>query len=409
MDELWDSLWNIVGLLFVFCILGLPLIVGLVNWIVELFESHNQKLKQAENIIASKNILENKKQEIIDIQNKKELELLEIQNRNIQLQNDLNNIIDNSQNCPWLAERISDYFEMLDTRDEIYLKHKKNPAITASKLVAEIKKEKKELLKANKMFQYQLTFLTSTFPMLEDAMQLESIELEDAIANISTNEKAKTDYEVLSNYLSPEEYNKLSDIDKYQLALDRYMQKKKKSLWEIGISYERYIGYIYETKNYKVIYNGALEGFNDLGRDIIAENKDEILIIQCKYWKKERIIHENVVFQLYGTMILKQLNTSKKVKGILVTTTSLSEEAKQIAQYLNIQVRENETFDKTYPCIKCNINRITNEKIYHLPFDQQYDRIQIDINKNELYVATVKEAENLGFRRAKRHILGENA
>lgn len=324
----------------------------------------------------------------------------------LEKEKDINKIIDDSQNCPWLAERISDYFEMLDTKEEQYLIHKRNPAIVASKLIAEMKKDKKELLKENKLLQYQLTYLISNFPMLEDLMQLSNSEIQEAISNINENEDNKDEYDILKNYISPEEYNKLPTIEKYQLALDRYLNKKQKSLWEIGISYERYIGYIYENKGYKVLFNGALEGFDDLGRDVIAENKNEILIIQCKYWKKERIIHEKHIFQLYGTMILKQLNTKKKVKGILVTTTILSDTAKQIAKYLNIQFKENEIFDKTYPCIKCNINKTTKEMIYHFPFDQQYDRIQIDLKSGEKYVSTVIEAEMLGFRRAKRHFIG---
>lgn len=39
-------------------------------------------------------------------------------------------------------------------------------------------------------------------------------------------------------------------------------------------------------------------------------------------------------------------------------------------------------------------------KIYHLPFDQQYDRTIIEEEGNERYVETVKEAEALGFRHA---------
>lgn len=396
-----DDFWNFISLIFIFCIFVLPFIVSGIEWIYEQIK----KVKKANEILSKANILENKKREIITIQQRNKEELLQIQNTNIQIKNDINNIIDSTQNCPWLAERISDYFEMLDTQKENYLRYKKNPAIKSSVVVSNIKKEKKELLKENKLLKYQLTFLISEFPMLEDAMQLSTEELKNAINSINNNNENKEEYEVLKNYLTPDEYNKLSNVDKYQLALERYLNKKKKSLWEVGISYERYIGYVYENKHYKVIYNGAIEGFNDLGRDIIAENDNEILIIQCKYWRKEKIIRENVIFQLYGTMILKQLETKKVVKGILVTTTSLSEEAKKIATYLNIQVKENDNFDKTYPCVKCNINRTTKEKIYHLPFDQQYDRIQIDIDGGEKYVSTVKEAEDLGFRRAKRHIM----
>ena len=44
--------------------------------------------------------------------------------------------------------------------------------------------------------------------------------------------------------------------------------------------------------------------------------------------------------------------------------------------------------------IKCNINR--GERIYHLPFDQQYHRTEIK-NTGEFYAMTVKEATQEGF------------
>jgi hypothetical protein len=53
-----------------------------------------------------------------------------------------------------------------------------------------------------------------------------------------------------------------------------------------------------------------------------------------------------------------------------------------------------------YPCIKCNISRTDDTKIYHLPFDQQYDKTIIEPDRMECYVETVEEAETLGFRRA---------
>jgi hypothetical protein len=53
--------------------------------------------------------------------------------------------------------------------------------------------------------------------------------------------------------------------------------------------------------------------------------------------------------------------------------------------------------------IKCNINQSSKEKIYHLPFDQQYDRTKIIPSSGEFYAATVAEAEKKGFRRAFRH------
>lgn len=392
-----------ITIIILIIMFGLPTLYAIFVGILELFKNFNKELKEAKLIKNNQNKFKQEQQEILNKQQENENKLLQIQRFNIQLKNEINKIIDNSQTSPWLANRIADYFEMLDTKEEMYLIHKKKPAITASKLVSEIKKEKRELLKKNKLLQYQLDYLVSNFPWLEDTMQLSVLDVKEALEYNNQNQDIKEDYEIIRNYISPEEYQKLSDIEKYQLALDRYLNKKK-SNFQIGIAYERYIGYIYENKNYKVLYNGALEGLNDLGRDIIAENNKEILIIQCKNWSKEKLIRENVIFQLYGTMILKQLETKKQVKGILVTTTKLSDTAKKIGNFLNIQFRENEIFDKFYPCIKCNINKTTKEKIYHLPFDQQYDRIQIDINSGEKYVSTVKEAENLGFRRAQKHL-----
>jgi len=59
--------------------------------------------------------------------------------------------------------------------------------------------------------------------------------------------------------------------------------------------------------------------------------------------------------------------------------------------------------DNGYPCIKCNISQIDGTRIYHLPFDQQYDKVKIEPHKGEFYCTSVKEAEDAGFRRAFRH------
>jgi hypothetical protein len=64
---------------------------------------------------------------------------------------------------------------------------------------------------------------------------------------------------------------------------------------------------------------------------------------------------------------------------------------------LGIEVIEEKALEK-YPIIKCNISN-DGSKIYHLPFDQMYDKTLIK-NKNEFYAFTVNEAEEKGFRRA---------
>jgi hypothetical protein len=117
------------------------------------------------------------------------------------------------------------------------------------------------------------------------------------------------------------------------------------------------------------------------------------------------MVREKHVFQLFGTTIhlRKQYpEPERRMQAVLCSTTALSEEAQEVAKELKINVRI-KPFDKTYPMIKCNINPSTKEKIYHLPFDQQYDRALIVNQPGEFYAKTTREAEENGFRRAWRY------
>lgn len=207
-------------------------------------------------------------------------------------------------------------------------------------------------------------------------------------------------------WLTPEEYREKSEEERNQLALKRY-KKKHLSNWEIGKLYENYIGFTYEQKGYKVNYNGIKERVEDKGRDLICENDEEILLIQCKNWNSSKTIFEKHIFQFYGSICQyrfeQQKNSSelflKKVRGIFYTTTKLSEFARHAAKELDIELVENDNMDKDYPCIKCNCGK-NGERIYHLPFDQQYDVTKISPEHGEFYAHTCKEAESRGFRRA---------
>lgn len=305
---------------------------------------------------------------------------------------------------PWLAELYSDIAFIEENKISNYLRHKERPALKASEEIQKISKENKNLTIQLKICENQLRYYETVFPWLEEFKEVDPIETYEMINGLNNNDE----YSQVKNYLSPEEYQKLSSAEKYQLALDRWKNKPNKTAWQIGIDYERYIGYVYEQKGYDVIYNGALKGLEDMGRDIIAENSKEILIIQCKYWRQEKAVHEKHIFQLYGTVILKKMETTKKVTGVFVTSTYLSQVAQKVANELKIEIKENVPFDKNYPCIKCNINRSTNEKIYHLPFDQQYDKVKIESKKGEYYARTTKEAEEKGFRHAFKHYIKES-
>ena len=72
-----------------------------------------------------------------------------------------------------------------------------------------------------------------------------------------------------------------------------------------------------------------------------------------------------------------------------------------MANYLKIEFVEKYELGE-FPRIKCNNGIDQNgirTKIYHLPFDQQYDNIKM-IHKDDFWAYTVEEAEKAGYRRA---------
>lgn len=324
---------------------------------------------------------------------KKQNQILQRNKRNsLQISERLQQELD--QSYPWLAGMYKRFQIEQDNHDAYMLSPH---ASTAKDIVKKLKSSNKELKYQNALLENQLLVYETLFPWLEE---FKNVDVDKAVEYVRQTQDDK-EYDNASNYLSPAEYKTLSTTKKNQLALDRY-KKHRKSDWEIGVDYERYIGYCYETNGYRVEYSGALDQLKDMGRDLICTKGKETLIVQCKRWSSHKTIHEKHIFQLYGsTMQLQFLNPDKEYISVFVTTTKLSDVAKYCASQLNIQVIENEKFND-YPCIKCNVSR-DGTKIYHLPFDQQYDRISIDTSAGECYVATVEEAEQKGFRRAFRH------
>ena len=84
------------------------------------------------------------------------------------------------------------------------------------------------------------------------------------------------------------------------------------------------------------------------------------------------------------------------LKGVFFTNTDFSPNAVKVAKLLDITLIPSFSIDE-FPRIKCNIGK--ENKIYHLPMDQQYDKVKIE-KPGEFYAFNVYEAELQGFRRA---------
>lgn len=302
---------------------------------------------------------------------------------------------------PVLAKAYEEYFKLQDKNLVDFLQLKDKPAIKASEVVAEYARIRREAERENKTLRYIIEYYESIAPFLVDLREeVEDSTTEDRPMSTTYTEEEREDQ--ATNYLTIDEYRKLSVSERNQLALERYW-KRPKSKWQIGKLYERYVGYLYESQGYSVDYVGIFKGLEDLGRDLIASKDNELVVIQCKNWSKFRTIYEKHIFQFFGTVFqYKDENKNKDVRAVFYTTTKLSDLARRFASELNIDLVEEHKLSTDYPCIKCNIAK-DGTRIYHLPFDQQYDNTKIEPAKGELYCATVNEAEVLGYRRAFRY------
>ncbi|PJE52014.1 hypothetical protein COV28_01130 [candidate division WWE3 bacterium CG10_big_fil_rev_8_21_14_0_10_48_23] len=329
---------------------------------------------------------------------KKERELAGEIKKNQKILNDVKELRKQySSGFPLLAKAYSEYFKVLDHRLMSHLVSKKYPALKAADTVREMSRLRREAVEAAKTYEYLIEYYETLFPFL---VEVKGEVLDEIAASETLREYTEEEREDrVTWYVTKEEYRKLSTTEKNQLALDRYWDRRKTKRG-IGNLYERYVGYLYEKDGYDVEYTGILSGFEDLGRDLITRKGNEIVVIQCKYWSQFKKIYENHIFQFFGTVYRYKFDyPDKKVSARFYTKTELSELARSFAHDLKIELFENFELEK-YPCIKCNVARHTGEKIYHLPFDQQYDTTIVEPARGEFYAMAVKEAEDKGFRRA---------
>lgn len=84
-------------------------------------------------------------------------------------------------------------------------------------------------------------------------------------------------------FLSLRKRTSLSDTDYSDVASLSSDKKPALSSFEIGLKYERYIGYLFETNGYEVEFNGAKRKYSDMGRDLIVSKDGTVFIVQTKY------------------------------------------------------------------------------------------------------------------------------
>lgn len=247
-------------------------------------------------------------------------------------------------------------------------------------------------------YQYKFEYLLSIYP------ELRKFKDDDAYIKYKEEEDKRCN---VKNWLSDGEYKKLSELEREQLAVDRYIKQEyyQWSDWEKGRNYEIYCAYILYNEGYDIIQEGLNKKLEDKGRDIIAIHREsgKVLIVQCKNWKSE--VRENIIFQLFGSYAQWLFENGRKlydpdVEPWMYVTGTVSPVAQDCAKMLKIQIRHLPM--GPFPPIKCNVNKNTGDKIYHLPFDRQYDLVKINA-KGKGYKFDIAEAIKEGFRRAYNH------
>lgn len=352
--------------------------------------------------------IEKEKQELVEYEEKSNIRLGEKYGK---LEQDKKTLLHAfKQNLNGAGEIYGNLYAEVDTdfldRFAEYFKDKKHASFNSSRIVAHLKREQKAKIKDLRKYEYVINAYERMFPWLSEFKEypMEAV--------LKANADDQEEEEIFTHYLSPEERETLTKTERFQRVLDRYEDSYDKTNWQIGLFYERYIGYTYDIKQWKVIMNGAKKRWQDMGIDIIASKDGKTELIQCKYWAANKTIYENYIFQLFGTTIdyiMEHFPTEDPwkilkqgiVTPVFVTSTQVSDTARRVAHILNIDLRENVKLDKKYPKIKCNPDS-PDGKIFHLPFDQQYDNFQLGNNPNAFYAKTVAEAEKMGFRRAYR-------
>ena len=306
-------------------------------------------------------------------------------------------------NNAYIAEALTGVYDMV-VRDIINELEWGAPR-TAERIEKKFNENLRQLHKEARYYKLQTRLYESLFP---DLLKYTDDEPGDA--------PPVPEKQTESDWLSDDEWNRLSPTEKSQRALDHYIASHNKSKWQIGRDYELYIGYCYRRKRYRVEHVGIQMTLADMGRDLICRSDPlsstvETCIVQCKCWSQNKKIHEKHITQLFGTTVeyaiahkidLVNGRLPPCLKAVIVTSTELSDTARRFADALGVEYHERIPLPgdpNSFPRIKCN----KRSGIFHLPFDEQYDVTRIVPSDGDCFVFTVAEAESKGFRRAKKY------
>lgn len=155
---------------------------------------------------------------------------------------------------------------------------------------------------------------------------------------------------------------------------------------ELGNLYEAYVGNLFESKGFRVLYTGFIFGKDDHGIDLIAIKDNSIKLIQCKNRKDG--ITCNMIHQFYGakTELETKYPFDYHFDGIIYSSTRVLPRERECCCSLNIHLCEIEcgwaTYKKPATPILSNPNFDIAVKSF---IDENYHCVSKELKKNYRY------------------------
>ncbi len=149
--------------------------------------------------------------------------------------------------------------------DQIVASLVNRPALKAAEEVKEARATARNWKRQADTFKNRVSLYELEAPWLIEYLDYT---VEDIVEGLHQEEKLQQSFssgtDPLRLFVSESEWAVMSELERNQLALDRYLEYRQRNAWAAGIQYERYIGFSYEKQGFNVFYQGALKGVSDL-------------------------------------------------------------------------------------------------------------------------------------------------
>ncbi len=264
-------------------------------------------------------------------------------------------------------------------------------------LIAELRCQRYQLLSSNRRMEYQLASYEEYFPFLAD---FRNTILNEDVRLKTLGYAALQDIEpaLAIGYLSEQEYLSRPIAEVMQIALKRYLSKSM-SRFEQSRHYERFIRYLFENDGWKVSLLSHIDGFEEFGRDLFCCQGDQACLVVSEYHSESQVVRENSMLRLYRSLIqMKLARPELNITLYMFSHSTPNDDTRVIAEELDINLKHQSL--KRFPMVKCQKDPISQQDLYHLPFDPQYDDLEMSVDRDSCYLPGTLRAVESGFIRS---------